>query len=611
MNDKLIQNHSFFSSRLISGLHNHSDRNPGNFDVLVNRRFAGFSPVNNDIEQREQISDRTVTQPQSQLLQGTQKPDRLIGTQGSDTIYGGQGNDILHGGENNDILYGGKGNDVLYGDQGSDTMTGGEGDDIFVIVKPANGSLVSEADIITDFGKGKDLIGLQGLTFEDLNIFSDNIGNTIIQDKVSGSLLAILQGVNSSTIGADKFLTFQEGDAVLDWNRILLEAIRADGTPPPIAARNLAMVHTAVYDAVNAITQTHNTYRIEAEAPEGASAEASAAAAAHRVLINLYPEQASTFNTQLTASLAEILDGKSETDGITLGESVAYQILAWRSTDGLNTQVDYTPGTNPGQWQPTPPNFAETLLPQFPNVTPFAMTNGQQFRPGGPPALDSIEYALELNEVKELGKHDSIIRTPDQTEIAHFWADGAGTFTPPGHWNQIAQQVALSEGNTLADNARLFASLNVALADAAIVAWDAKYFYDLWRPVTAIHQADNDGNTLTTGDSTWDPLLNTPPFSEYVSGHSTFSGAADAILTSFFGNNISFTDTGDPSVGITRSFDNFTQAADEAGMSRIYGGIHFQSANEDGLAAGRALGEYVSQNFLLSQPSIIENSLVS
>lgn len=611
MNDKLIQNQSFFSSRLRSGLHNHSDRNPGNFDVLVNRRFAGFSPVNNDIEQREQISDRTVTQPQSQLLEGTEKPDRLIGTQSNDTIYGRQGNDILHGGENNDILYGGKGDDVLYGDQGSDTMTGGEGDDIFVIVKPANGSLVSEADIITDFGNGKDLIGLQGLTFEDLNIFSDNIGNTIIQDKVSGSLLAILQGVNSSTIEADKFLTFQEGDAVLDWNRIVLEAIRTDGTPPPIAARNLAMVHTAVYDAVNAITQTHNTYRIEAEAPEGASAEAAAAAAAHRVLLNLYPEQASTFDTQLKTSLAEILDGKSETDGITLGESVAYQILAWRSTDGLNTQVDYTPGTNPGQWQPTPPNFAAPLLPQFPNVTPFAMTNGQQFRPGGPPALDSIEYALELNEVKELGKHDSIIRTPDQTEIAHFWADGAGTFTPPGHWNQIAEQVALSEGNTLADNARLFGSLNVALADAAIVAWDAKYFYDLWRPVTAIHHADNDGNALTTGDPTWDPLLNTPPFSEYVSGHSTFSGAADAILTSFFGNNISFVDTGDPSVGITRSFDNFTQAADEAGMSRIYGGIHFQSANEDGLAAGRALGEYVSQNFLLSQPSTIENSLVS
>jgi hypothetical protein len=163
----------------------------------------------------------------------------------------------------------------------------------------------------------------------------------------------------------------------------------------------------------------------------------------------------------------------------------------------------------------------------------------------------------------------------------------------------------------LAENARLFASLNIALADAAIVAWDAKYFYDFWRPITAIEQAHNDGNPLTTADPNWDPLLNTPPFSEYVSGHSTFSGAADTILSSFFGNNVSFTDTGDPSVGIIRNFDNFTDAANEAGISRIYGGIHFQSGNEDGLAAGRALGEYVLQNFLGSESPITQNALIA
>ncbi|XWK86068.1 MAG: chemotaxis protein CheB [Phormidium sp.] len=542
------------------------------------------------------------------ILIGTQKHDLLDGGLGNDSIFGNSGNDILKGGDDNDRLFGNQGNDVLYGDRGSDTMTGGEGNDIFVIVQPA---FVSETDIITDFGNGKDSIGLQGLKFEDLNIFDDNFGNTIIQDKVSGSALAILQGVNSSSIGPEQILTFQPGDVVLDWNRIVLDAIRADGTPPPIAARNLAMVHTAVYDAVNAIGETHSIYRVDADAPEGASAEAAAATAAYRVLLNLYPEQATTFKTQLQTSLAEILDGKSETDGIALGESVAFQILAWRSTDGVNTQVDYTPGTNPGQWQPTAPNFAPALLPQFPNVTPFAMTSGDQFRPQGPPALNSAEYALEFDLVKHMGRHDSLIRTPEQTEIAHFWADGAGTFTPPGHWNQIAGQVALNEGNTLAENARLFASLNIALADAAIVAWDAKYFYDFWRPITAIEQAHNDGNPLTTADPNWDPLLNTPPFSEYVSGHSTFSGAADTILSSFFGNNVSFTDTGDPSVGIIRNFDNFTDAANEAGISRIYGGIHFQSGNEDGLAAGRALGEYVLQNFLGSESPITQNALIA
>jgi membrane-associated phospholipid phosphatase len=191
------------------------------------------------------------------------------------------------------------------------------------------------------------------------------------------------------------------------------------------------------------------------------------------------------------------------------------------------------------------------------------------------------------------------VRTPDQTEIAQFWADTAGTYTPPGHWNAIAEEVAAQSNTSLVDEARLFALLNIALADAGIASWDAKYVYDLWRPVTAIRQADLDDNPQTTTDSTWDSLIGTPPFPEYVSGHCTFSGAAEAILANFFGDNVGFATTSSGLPRVSRSYDSFAAAADEAGISRIYGGgIHFLSANVDGLATGRALGNYVFDNFL-------------
>lgn len=396
-----------------------------------------------------------------------------------------------------------------------------------------------------------------------------------------------------------QFASIKVTDAVLDWNATVLNAVAADRTTPPVAARTLAMVHVAIYDAVNAIDQTYSDYYVDAVAPEEASPEAAAAAAAHRILVDLYPAQTATFDTQLELSLAKVADGQSENDGIALGEFVADQILVWRSTDGSSDTTSYTPGTESGDWQPTPPGFLPALLPQWPSVMPFAMTSGDQFQPSGPPDLASAEYAAELNQVKELGSIDSTTRTADQTEIALFWADGAGTFTPPGHWNQIAQRVALAEDNTLSENARLFALLNIAEADAAIVAWDAKYEYDFWRPFTAIQEADTDGNSNTIADPNWTPLLVTPPFPEYVSGHSTFSGAAAAVLTSFFGDNVSFTSSSLGTPGISRSFDSFLEAASEAGLSRIYGGIHFASGNEDGLAAGTALGNYVSQNFLV------------
>jgi membrane-associated phospholipid phosphatase len=390
----------------------------------------------------------------------------------------------------------------------------------------------------------------------------------------------------------------QNRDAVLQWNAIALDAIRADKTPPPIAARALAIMHLAAYEAVNAIAPLHEFYRGNPGPRPSGDLSAAAAAAAHKVLDTLYPGQSATFDAAFAAALGKVTDGAAKADGVAVGEQAAADILALRANDGAGATVTYTPGTDPGDWQPTPTAFAPALLPQWPNVTPFAMTSGGQFRPAAPPALDSQAYADDVNTVQALGRATGSTRTADQTQIALFWADGGGTFTPPGHWNQIAADVSLSRGLSLAENARLFALLDMAEADAGIAAWDAKYTYNLWRPITAIQNAAADGNPLMTADPAWTPLIATPPFPSYTSGHSTFSGAAATVLSALLGANVPFTDGGDPAQPATRSFTSFNQAADEAGVSRIYGGIHYPSDNTAGLTAGRALGQYVVDNFL-------------
>ena len=401
-----------------------------------------------------------------------------------------------------------------------------------------------------------------------------------------------------------------QADVVLTWNQIMLEAIRLDATSPPIASRGMAMVSLAMYDTVNAIDGTPGFY-VNLPAQPGTSANAATAAAAHRVLSYLYPGQQALLDTQLAASLGSIPNGTAKTDGIELGQSIADAIIAIRATDGWNDFVDYVPGNQPGDWQLTGPMFDVALLPQWADLTPFAITSPDQFTPAGPPALDSAAYAAALNDVKALGSATGSTRTTDQTQIARFWADGPGTYTPPGHWNQIAEQIALQQGNSLSANARLFAELNVALADASITAWNTKYLYELWRPVTAIQQADLDGNANTIQDATWTSLLITPPFPEYTSGHSTFSGAAAEILTSLFGANVAFSTTSIGLPNVQRAFTSFEQAAQEAGRSRVYGGIHFEFSNQDGLASGKSLAQYVLNRFTVTvdtqAPTILLN----
>ena len=397
-------------------------------------------------------------------------------------------------------------------------------------------------------------------------------------------------------------------DVVTDWNAATLDAIRAAKAPPPIASRALAILHAAMYDAINGIERSGDTYFVQSAVAASASKEAAASAAAHQVLVTLFPTAVAQFDARYAAMNASIPDGPRKRDGMTWGESVAAQILLWRASDGWDAVIALPGGSGPGVWIATPPQFVAYQLPQWAFVAPFAMPTGAFFRPAGPPPLNDGRYAADFNEVKMLGAADGSTRTTDQTTAALFWADGSGTETPPGHWNSIARDVGLRRGNTLEQNARLFALLNLAMADAAICAWDAKYSYDFWRPVTAIQNADSDGNGDTVADPFWQPLITTPPFPDYVSGHSAFSGAAATTLARFFGtDDIPFTARSDVMPAELRRFSSFSAAAREAADSRLYAGIHFRSAIEDGLIGGLAIGQWVYERFLVPKKNRSRN----
>jgi membrane-associated phospholipid phosphatase len=445
-------------------------------------------------------------------------------------------------------------------------------------------------------------------------------------------VVSVAPGLNAFTIEVRDELgrkvsvnkSWFRGDVVVDWNATMLNAIRDwtgisnDPYPgrivpsqPPVAAKNLAMLHLAMFDAANAVEGRFSPYLADLPRDGDASQIAALATAAHRVVSQLYSDrdELPVWDATLAASLAQVPDGEAKTRGIQVGETVAARLLAARANDGARSPSRYTTSSLPGHWNRTAPDFTPPLLPQWPGVTPFAIGDIAAIRPTEPPALDSPEYAIAVDEVMRLGKLDSQERSSEQTEIAKFWADGAGTATPPGHWNRIATNVIMTDGRNLLDHARTLALLNLALADAGIASWDAKYQYDLWRPIDAIRRAAEDGNDATIPDASWSPFLKTPAFPSYVSGHSTFSAAAATVLTHLYGDNLSFTSSTDPQSGLTqrplapelittRKFSNFWQAAEEAGVSRIYGGIHYAFDNISGLQLGRVVGDAVHSNWL-------------
>ena len=380
-------------------------------------------------------------------------------------------------------------------------------------------------------------------------------------------------------------------DPVISWNNATLEAIRTAGSITSLATRVLGIESAAVLDTLAAIDGTR-TLMVSLDAPEGISSTAAVAAAAHRVLSTIYPSQAAIFDAKFAGELAQVPEGAARDEAVAFGRAVADAVMALRAGDGWDTVLPpYLGGTEPGEWRPTPSAFLPGHQPHWGSVQTWALESGDQFRPDGPPALDSAEYAADFDEVKRLGSVTSTERTEDQTEIARYWRDLSGTYTPAGRWAQIAEEVLADNGYSTASSAWTLAVLNFVQADGAIAAWDAKYTFSNWRPITAIREADTDGNPLTEADPTWTPLINSPNHPDYLSGHATCSAASAYALTMLLGE-IAFSNESVGLPGVTRSFDNFIEAAIEAGRSRIYGGIHFNAANVDGIETGRQVAEY-------------------
>jgi hypothetical protein len=419
------------------------------------------------------------------------------------------------------------------------------------------------------------------------------------------------------SVAALAFTSSATANEVVQWNETTMKAIVANGQSNLVSTRTLAMVQGAVHDAVNAIAHRYDAYYFEGPAEAGASADAAAAAAAHTVLVSIVGTsgtQAQRANAvamveqAYAASMARINDAPARNKGVALGRAAAAAMLNLRKDDGATRDAPYTPAAGAGRWRPhpnpVPPNppianpdaargYLPSAQPGWINVTPFTLLSPSQYWLPGPPALTSPTYARDYNEVKNIGGKVSTARTAEQTQIAQFWFEG------PGAWNSIARTALTARNADLSDSARTLALMNLAMADAYISGWKIRYVYDLWRPVTAIREGDNDGNDATAGDPTWDSHQNTPAVSDYPSTQSTFSGAAAVVLASIFGDQTAFSFTsGPPFPGLTRSFSSFSQAARESADSRVYAGIHFRSACEDGLALGRKVGQRAAHIYL-------------
>ena len=430
---------------------------------------------------------------------------------------------------------------------------------------------------------------------------------------ITRSLNLITAGV--TLVGLAVTTAARAADDVRAWNAHTVNTLALSGQNNIVQTRSLAMVHAAIHDAVNAIEQRHRPYAFSFSAPS-ASPEAAIAAAAHGVLLGVIPnfgtptQQATALaaaNATYASSIAMIPERPARQEGIFVGAAAAAAVLAVRAGDGARlAEIPYVRLEGPGVWQPTPnpnppdpasggPGLAPALLPGWGNVMPFTLRSGRQFRPNGPLPLFTRRYAREYNEVQIIGQRLSTTRTAEESEIARFWYEGSQV-----GWNRIARLVSEPRMLDLWEQARLFALVNFAMADGFITGFNTRYFYNSWRPVTAIRDGDADGNDETVGDPLWESLLNTPPIPDYPSTHSVLGATAATVLAHFFGaDDIAFTTTsGAPFPGITRSFTSLSQAAQENADSRVYAGIHFRKSCRDGMRLGQRIGEFTVRRAL-------------
>jgi hypothetical protein len=387
-------------------------------------------------------------------------------------------------------------------------------------------------------------------------------------------------------------------DTVTDWNLLMEQTVLVAPTNPNRQTRWGAITQLAVFEAVNAIEGDYEPYLGGLiVAPDGASVDAAVIAAAHRTLTTLRPSSAATLDPLREAALAAIPDGQAKTDGIQVGEDAAAAMLILRADDGSDDIVPYTPGTDPGYWQPQPPANTPPVLPGWGLVTTFGIESGSQFRLPAPPGLQTGKYAVDFNEVKLLGSLNSPFRPQDRTDVAKFYASAS----PVQVWNSSARQASAAQGKTLSENARIFALLGMAMADAAITCWDSKYHYGFWRPQMAIQRADTDGNDLTDADPSWTPLITTPAHPSYASGHATVSGSARAVMERAYGkdgHDVTLTHPAQP--GIELKYSSWDEITDDIDDARIYGGIHWRFDQEMGSHQGSLVGKYVLRNNLRS-----------
>ncbi|MBE1493868.1 hypothetical protein H4696_000968 [Amycolatopsis lexingtonensis] len=380
-------------------------------------------------------------------------------------------------------------------------------------------------------------------------------------------------------------------DVVLAWNRELLTIVRTTGLQPATVhpTRSFALLHAAIHDAVVATTGTGRPYLFTVDVPGQAAPEASAAQAAHDVLAALYPARAGELAALLASQLAEVPRAAARDAGVRAGRLVARLLLGLRADDGSAAVPPVLPpGTAPGEYRPTPPAFAPAAFTHWAAVTPFVLDRAERFRPGPYPALGGARYADALREVAATGRDTSTTRTADETVQARFWAAPIWN-----HWNEIAQSVVGGSRSGLLVAARVFARLNLTFADAVIAFYDAKYHYRIWRPITAIRLAEEDGNPATDGVPDWSSLATTPPDPAYPGAHSVISQAGALVLRQEYGPRWALAVTSEALPGVTRRFTSFQAAADEAGLSRIAAGVHTRLDHEAGRQLGRDVAEFV------------------